>query len=497
MSDATPTASAGLSADLGAIVGAGAVLDPGAHPEYGHDATAYRGLSGRPDVIVLPGSASEVADVLRYCYERGFAVVPRGGGTGLAGGAVPVEGGVVVASDRLRAIRSFAPERWTIEVEAGVRTADVQRLARENGLLFAPDPGAAEQSHIGGNVATNAGGPHAFKYGVTGRAVSGLEAAMAPGELARFGGPLPKDVAGYDLVHLLVGSEGTLGLVTAATLRLLPAPEASEPLVAFFAAPEAGCAAVAELVGSGTAGGGARVPRRRHPRRGRRRLPGHRPGRGRVRAGDRGRRLSGRGATARGRGRGGPRSPPRSPSTLRRGGRSARRSGAGATASPARSPGSAAARSPRTSRCRSTGSGRSSRRPLEIGERHGLPACSWGHAGDGNVHSSFLIDPRRRGAAGARRGGCRGSLRAGDRARRHGLRRARHRLAEARPARAPVGPGGARRAARGEAGAGPEGAAQPGQEGRAARSVRERARKLRRRWRARRNWRRSGSGCSG
>jgi len=98
--------------------------------------------------------------------------------------------------------------------EAGVTTRNVQRLARENGLMFGPDPGGSEQSQIGGNVATNAGGPRAFKYGVTGRCVSGIEAVVAPGELIRVGGPLRKDVAGYDLRSLLIGSEGTLGVVT-------------------------------------------------------------------------------------------------------------------------------------------------------------------------------------------------------------------------------------------------------------------------------------------
>ena len=105
-----------------------------------------------------------------------------------------------------------------MHVEAGVTTADVQRLARESGLRFPPDPGAAEISQIGGNIACNAGGPHAFKYGVTGHWVTGIEAVIPPGEIVRIGGPIRKDVAGYDLKNLLVGSEGTLGLVTAAWL---------------------------------------------------------------------------------------------------------------------------------------------------------------------------------------------------------------------------------------------------------------------------------------
>jgi FAD/FMN-containing dehydrogenase len=138
-----------------------------------------------------------------------------------------------------------------MHVEAGVTTGDVQRLARESGLRFPPDPGAAEVSQIGGNVACNAGGPHAFKYGVTGRWVSGIEAVVAPGEVMTVGGPVRKDVAGYDLRSLLVGSEGTLGIVTAAWLRLMPAPEAELPLVAFLRDTASGCAALEAVLGSG------------------------------------------------------------------------------------------------------------------------------------------------------------------------------------------------------------------------------------------------------
>ena len=130
-------------------------------------------------------------------------------------------------------------------------TRHVQRLARENGLTFAPDPGASEQSQIGGNVATNAGGPHALKYGVTGAWVTGLEAVLAPGELVQLGGWARKDVAGYDLKSLLVGSEGTLGVITAVRLRLLPAPESAIPLVVFFSTRAHGCAAMLDIPAAG------------------------------------------------------------------------------------------------------------------------------------------------------------------------------------------------------------------------------------------------------
>jgi glycolate oxidase subunit GlcD len=188
--------------------------------------------------------------VLAWCYEREVAIVPRGGGTGAAAGAVP-DGGVVLALDRLDRVRSFDPELWRIHVEAGVPTGRLKQLVRESGLMFAPDPGAPEQSQIGGNIATNAGGPHAFKYGVVGDWVTGVEAAIPPGELVSVGGPIRKDVAGYDLKRLLVGSEGTLGIVTAAWLKLLPAPESVLPVAIFHRGNAEGCAALLRVVGSG------------------------------------------------------------------------------------------------------------------------------------------------------------------------------------------------------------------------------------------------------
>src|SRR5207248_4063157 len=170
---------------------------------------------------------------------------------GYAAGAVPLDGGVVLSLERLTRTRAFDPTLWRMEVEAGVTTADVHRAAREGGLLFPPDPGAAEQSQIGGNVATNAGGPHAYKYGVTGKWVTGVEAVVAPGELIRVGGPLRKDVASYDLTSLFAASEGTLGVITSVWLQLTPAPEAAWPVAGFFDGVGAGCAAIERTIGSG------------------------------------------------------------------------------------------------------------------------------------------------------------------------------------------------------------------------------------------------------
>ncbi len=211
---------------------------------------AVAGVAAR--ALVRPGSAREVAEVVAWCYEHDVPIVPVGGRSGLAGGAAVLDGtAVAIALDRLRAVRRFEPQLWRMEAEAGVTTHTIARLARENGLLFAPDPGAPEQSQLGGTIATNAGGPHAYKYGATGAWVTGVEAVLAPGELVRFGGRVRKDVAGYDLRSLLIGSEGTLGIVTAAWLRFVPAPEAQLPVLATFAGTAAGCTAIERIVGGG------------------------------------------------------------------------------------------------------------------------------------------------------------------------------------------------------------------------------------------------------
>ena len=199
-----------MRSELSRIVGAEHVLEGAAASPYDSDASRRRGVEGRADAVVLPGSAEEVAGLLGWCYAHDVAIVPRGGGTGMMGGAVATQGGVVVSLERLARVRELEPALWRMLPEAGVATRHVQRIARENGLMFAPDPGASEQSQIGGNVATNAGGPHALKYGVTGAWVAGLEVVLAPGEVVQIGGWAGKDVAGYDLKSLLIGSNARL-----------------------------------------------------------------------------------------------------------------------------------------------------------------------------------------------------------------------------------------------------------------------------------------------
>jgi glycolate oxidase subunit GlcD len=234
--------------DLASVVSAESLVEP--QGRYLADLMG-RGVQGTADAVVLPSSVGEVAAVMRWCYENEIPLTARGGGTGLAGGAIPVGGGVVIGFERLNKIRQFDPLLWRMHVEAGVTTGDIQRLARESGLRFPPDPGAAEISQIGGNIACNAGGPHAFKYGVTGNWVTGLEVVIPPGEIVHIGGPLRKDVAGYDVKNLLVGSEGTLGLITAAWLKLVPAPELELPVIGLYRDAEAGISAIERVLASG------------------------------------------------------------------------------------------------------------------------------------------------------------------------------------------------------------------------------------------------------
>jgi glycolate oxidase len=204
-----------------------------------------------PDVVVLPASSADVAATLRFAAERCIPVTARGAGYGYVGGCVPVRGGIVVALGRLNQIKEIHPEDGVAVVQPGVITGDLQREVRRKGLFYPPDPASLKNSSIGGNIATNAGGPRCLKYGVTRHYVLGLEVALADGNLVRLGGRTFKNKTGFDLVSLFVGSEGMLGLVTEATLRLLPLPPARGTLSASFADIEAAAAAVQSILGSG------------------------------------------------------------------------------------------------------------------------------------------------------------------------------------------------------------------------------------------------------
>ncbi len=193
-----------------------------------------------PDVVARPRSRASVVAVMQLAHAARVPVTPRGGGTGLSGGALPVAGGVVLSTDRMNRILRIDPDDMVAVVEPGVVTQVLQEAVEEVGLYYPPDPASRGSCTIGGNLAENAGGPHAVKYGVTADYVLGLEAVLADGTVVRCGGARRKDVAGYDLVHLFVGSEGTLGIVTEATLRLVPRPPERALMLASFPSLEAG-----------------------------------------------------------------------------------------------------------------------------------------------------------------------------------------------------------------------------------------------------------------
>lgn len=177
-----------------------------------------------PQAVAFPMDENEVVALVRACRQFRIALTPRGRGTNTTGATVPVEGGVVVSMERMNRILSLSPGDRLIECEAGCTNSDVQRAAAAHGLFWAPDPTSADFASVGGNIACGAGGPRAVKYGTARENVLGLNAVLGTGELIRSGCHTTKGVVGYDLTRLLVGSEGTLGLITRATLKLLPRP---------------------------------------------------------------------------------------------------------------------------------------------------------------------------------------------------------------------------------------------------------------------------------
>jgi glycolate oxidase len=217
---------------LRAIVGAGHVrADQETREAYGVDALKR----GHPaDAVVWPADTAEVSAVARLCHETRTPLVPRGAGTGYTGGAVPTQGGVVISLARLNRILDIDEGNLLAVVEPHVVTGDLQDAVEAVGLFYPPDPASLRQSVIGGNVAECAGGPRAFKYGVTKQYVLGLEAVLPTGEIIRTGGKVVKNVVGYDLTHLLVGSEGTLAIITKVILRLIPKPPVQVTMRASF-----------------------------------------------------------------------------------------------------------------------------------------------------------------------------------------------------------------------------------------------------------------------
>jgi glycolate oxidase/D-lactate dehydrogenase len=201
---------------------------------YSYDATPIPVERKVPRAVVFPETKEDVVKIVEVCYEENIPMFPRGAGSGLTGGAVPTrEEGVVVSFERMTRFR-LDPDNATAVVEPGVVTAEFQAYVEKRGLFYPPDPSSFKYSTIGGNIAENAGGPRCLKYGVTREYVLGLTAVIKEGKVIKTGNPVLKDVAGYDITKFLVGSEGTLGLITEAVLKLIPKPQARSTALAVF-----------------------------------------------------------------------------------------------------------------------------------------------------------------------------------------------------------------------------------------------------------------------
>jgi glycolate oxidase len=216
---------------------------------YGHDET--EDLVFEPAIVLRPATTAEVSAIMRYCNAEGIFVTPRAGGSGLAGGALPVCGGVLLSVDRMNKILKIDAQNFQVTTEPGVITEVLQNTLKEEGLFYPPDPSSRGWSLIGGNVSTNAGGPKAVKYGVVKDYVLNLEVVLPSGEVIWTGANTLKNSTGYNLTHLLVGSEGTLGIVTKIVLRLLPYPAFNLLMLAPFDSAARACEAVAAIFQAG------------------------------------------------------------------------------------------------------------------------------------------------------------------------------------------------------------------------------------------------------
>jgi len=231
------------------IVGAENVLvEPSKVEPYGADAVKEK---FPPEAVVFPESTREMTEILKLANEYLFPVTARGGGVGYTGGAVPVDGGIVVGTDRMNKIIEINVDDLYVICQPGITTFELQQAVEARGLIFPPDPASYKDSYIGGNIAENAGGMRTPKYGVTKHSVLGLEVVTATGEIIRTGGRTVKNVVGFDLTGLMCGSEGLLGIITEATLKLLPMPEATSTVRANFRTMEEACKVLTKFTPEG------------------------------------------------------------------------------------------------------------------------------------------------------------------------------------------------------------------------------------------------------
>ncbi|MBN2450746.1 MAG: FAD-binding oxidoreductase, partial [Lentisphaeria bacterium] len=243
-----------VAAAVAAVCGEVNVLyaDPERLERYSHDEVAEEAYAHPPELVARPGSADEIQRIVRLANRERVPITPRGAGSGLSGGAVPIFGGIVLDTTRMDRILEIDADNLVVVVEPGVVTSDINAALRPAGLFYAGYPMSLETCCIGGNVAENAGGGKAVKYGVTGRYVLGLDVVLPTGELACLGGKLVKDVTGLNLLQLMVGSEGILGVFTRIILKLLPLPRASVDLLCLFPTARSAIGAVPRIM---TAGG--------------------------------------------------------------------------------------------------------------------------------------------------------------------------------------------------------------------------------------------------
>lgn len=238
-----------LLAQLRAVVGPQNVLSgPAELLAYSYDGTFQQRV---PDVVVSPATTEEVSQLLRLAFQESVPVIPRGAGTGLAGGTIPLTGGLILNLTRMNRIQEIDRVNFFATVEAGVVTAQLQTEVEKLGLFYPPDPASLNQCTLGGNAACNAGGPRCLKYGVTKDYVLGMTVVLADGQVLHLGGKLLKNVTGYQLAQLFVGSEGTLGVITELILKLRPLPRARSTAAAFFPSLEDAARGVVAITGRG------------------------------------------------------------------------------------------------------------------------------------------------------------------------------------------------------------------------------------------------------
>lgn len=225
------------------------IIDEEKRMHYSHDET--EDFSFLPEVVLKPGSAEQISSIMKICNELGIPVTPRGGGTGLSGGALPVHGGVVLSMERFNKILQIDELNLQATVEPGVITENFQNAVKEKGLFYPPDPASSGSCFIGGNVSENSGGPKAVKYGVTRDYVINLEVVLPSGEIIWTGANVLKNSTGYNLTQLMCGSEGTLGIITKIVFKLRGYPQKSVLLLIPFSTNEEACRAIAEIFRAG------------------------------------------------------------------------------------------------------------------------------------------------------------------------------------------------------------------------------------------------------